>query len=194
MNQKLMTLFVVIGGVILVSGQALAEGGEQSGWYFGLSFGNSDLDACKGLGGLGVTVCDDSDTGVKIFSGYQFTENWGLEGGYAELGEAVVQGSISGASFSATADVTGVEFLGTGTVPITEKFLLLGKAGLFVWDVDANATLGTTSATFSDDGTDFTFGIGIEYDFFDIAGIRAEYQFYDEIDVTFISVSFIYKF
>lgn len=151
------------------------------GWYVGGSYGMTTYD----LGGVpaGVTI-DDSDTGFKIFGGYQFTKNWGAEAGYVDFGSATASGAVSG-----DVGITAFTFAGTGTLPLNESFALVGKLGLAMWDASGSASSG-------DNGTDLYYSVGMRYNFNRNLGLVADYELVDtENDkVNMISVGLRYKF
>ena len=201
-KNKLVASLIAISG--LVAGVPAAQA-QDTGFYAGIGVGRSDLkDACTG-----VTIpCDDTDTGWKLFGGYQFNKYLGAELGYVDLGRATARGTLLGVAVSATAKAKGWEFLGVGTLPIADKFSAYGKAGLFRWDLDVSATgvvpgFAPVAVSTSDKGTDFTFGIGLKYDFTKSIGARVEWQRYKDIgndattgksDVDLLSVGVVFKF
>ncbi|WP_167079696.1 porin family protein [Massilia aquatica] len=66
----------------------------------------------------------DSDVAIKIFTGYNFDKNFGIEAGYSDLGEIEAGNtgiSVKGRSFYAA---------GTATLALNEKLSLTGKLGV----------------------------------------------------------------
>ena len=118
-----------------------------SGFYTGLSAGQSRFssDACDGL----PISCDFSDTGWKIFGGYQATKNFGIEVSFIDFGEF----TVTEPGGTATIEFSGFSFVGTGTVPVSERFGLFGKAGLLRWDGVARLSGKSLG---EDDGTELT--------------------------------------
>ena len=168
---------------------------QDTGFYAGLSFGQSSVDVdCTGF-----SSCDDSDTAWKVFGGYQFNRNFAVEFGYTDLGEA----SASAPGASATAESTAFEVSAVGMLPLADRFSIFGRIGLHMSDTDARATLGSVSGSTSESNTGLTFGIGARYDFTKNLGVRAEWQRYadvggddvgGEFDVDVISIGVIWKF
>ena len=152
---------------------------QDYGWYAGVGVGQSNFDGC---GVVGSACFDDSDTSLKVFGGYQFTPNWGLEVGFVDHGKV-----SSGAT---SIDVSGFEVVGVGTFPINPQFSLFGKLGFFNWDAD----LRTPGTSLSDSGTDLTLGLGVQYRFTKNLFGRAEWQRYDEVDIDVLGISVIFKF
>jgi hypothetical protein len=66
----------------------LAVGGASAQGYVGGTFGVSNLDAdCSGT-----TSCDNNGSAFKIYGGYNFNRNVGIEGGYLDFGKASASG------------------------------------------------------------------------------------------------------
>ncbi len=165
---------------------------QDTGWYagFALGQGSHDVDCSFTI------TCDDKDTAWKLFGGYQFNKNLGVEAGYVNFGKVGGTDVIFG-----TFEIkpTGFEVLAVGTLPINPQFDVYGKLGLFSWDLDASDAFGKISES----GTDLTFGIGVKYNFAKNVGIRLEWQRYNDIgnesttgtsDSDFIGVGLVFKF
>lgn len=137
----------IISIVVLVIGtvaKPVSAVGEPR-WYVGIGVGHSDVDR-QGF---------DDDRGIKAFVGYDLSETFALEGGFIDAGDFAVKDS-PGASIK----IDGFQFVGVGNLQLSQKFSLLGKAGVYICNADK------TAAGFSDRdrGTIALFGAGIEYD------------------------------
>lgn len=191
---------VLLGSVIVAmaafSGAALARG------YAGASAGQSDfkLDCDPGA------TCDTKDTGFKLFGGYMFTPNFGIEVAYFDMGKATERGSIAmappvegpvrtasvvrpsqviiilppgiggGTDFSAELKATGFGVWALANAPV-------GNAGFFakvgLASVKSEATVsasGFGSASESKTHTDLAWGVGASYDFTKNFGARVEWE------------------
>ena len=140
------------------------------GGYVGFSLGSADDD-----------VLDESDTGYKIFGGYTFNSNFGLEIAYVDLG-SYLDGYL---------DQYGVAFDVVGYLPVGNNFNILGKLGMFAWSVDVDAIYA------SETGTDLTYGLGVQYDFNNRLSIRGEWEAFDDVlggDVSLLSAGILYTF
>src|SRR3546814_10583912 len=91
-----------------------AQADEEPGFYLGAGAGQSFVDE---------TGYDDEDTAFSAFGGYQFNQWFGLEAGYADLGE--LEPDVAGQSLEASS----VYFTAVGTLPFTDKFSGYAKAG-----------------------------------------------------------------
>src|SRR5579862_1175792 len=103
---------LVAGGLCALALEAQAAQ-DQSGWYVGAGIGQSKISDSDSLGAAldaqaaaqGVassSTYDDRDTAYKLYGGYQFNSNWGIEGGYNRLGRFSANSSIAGGSGSGT--------------------------------------------------------------------------------------------
>jgi len=215
---KKLYLHVVVAALMaLPAGSALAAGEMDGlkGLYGGASFGRAEAeDLCDQQFGEfnslasepGVSFsnsCDDTQAGWKIFAGYQFTPNWGLEGAYVDLGKfsAANYYSASDGEFTASvtekgqAEVDGFSLALTATAPYSENFAVFAKLGAYFWDLDetANAHYQVTEGgqqvyeelvydgSISDDGTSLLLGIGAKYNFTPNFGVRAEWEWYQDV-------------
>jgi len=202
--------------ILAVTSTAQAAGNN---WYAGAGIGSADTDASSSdydndLAGLGYTTAsdvDDTDTGWKLFGGYEFTENWAIEGAYVDLGDVtsdtVVNDGpddwtprdfVKAATNEHPYSVDGFTLAGKGTWPINDQFSIFGKLGVFVWEADIDVDCRGCGASNSDDesGTDWTGGVGASYDFSNNIGVRIEYERYatDRDDVDLFSGSLLYRF
>lgn len=162
---------------------ALAQ--QDAGFYIVASVGQAKIkDACRRLthGGF-VGSCDDKNTAWKIFGGYQFDRNFGVEGGYTNIGKATATGTIGARAGSGKAEAKGFELLYVGTLPINEQFAVYGKLGLFRWDFDMSATGRRESGTIGDKVTNLTLGVGLKYNLTKDLAARLEFQRYAGVGV-----------
>ncbi len=197
MSLKKTTIAALVAASGLVaSSAAMAQGKPaDTGWYAGLSIGQSSAsDACNGVSGPGVS-CDDKDTAFKIFGGYQINRNFGVELGYADLGEV----SASGGGVTASIETTAFELVGVGSYPINNQFSVYGKLGFYRADSKGRSNVGVSA---DETNTDLTLGVGVQYNFTRNLGVRGEWQRYSSVgggdigdsDVDVLSVGVVYKF
>ena len=156
------TLFAVLIGAAAFGAQAA----EAPGFYAGAGAGQSFVDE---------GTYDDEDTAFSVFGGYQFNRWFGLETGYADLGQ--LEPGIAGVDLEASsAYLTAV-----GTVPFTDKFSGYAKAGFQRWDLDS--AIPGLAGTADDNGTDPTYGVGLQYRFNDAVALRGEYSRFEVEDL-----------
>jgi len=144
----------------IVSAAALAAfSAHAEGPYVGGSLGASRYKG-PDIGGL---ATDRSSTGGKLYGGYGFMPNLGVEAGYADLGKASSPaGDVKG---------SGVYVDLVGTVPIAEGFSAIGRVGAF------NGKSSVTGGA-SETSTNPKYGLGVQYDFNKQTGIRGEWERY----------------
>ncbi len=189
---------LVAAALALSATQASAQGG-----FLGGSIGQSDIDDEITTGLInGNQSVDGKDTAWKIFGGYMFNRHFGLEAAYVDLGELSYSGTFTDAF--GTAPVTGgkVEVFGfnisaIGALPVTERFSVFGKLGLFFWEAEASDITGGQPFFAQDDGADLSFGVGLGFNFTRNLGVRAEWELFDNIsdaDASLISVGLFWRF
>lgn len=105
--------------------------------------------------GVGSSKNDNREDSWKLYGGYQFNPTWGVEAAYTDLGK--YRG----------ADVESWSIAGTGTMPLNERWSLIGKLG---------ASANRPEFAGSSDHTDVLVGLGVGYSFSKNVGMRLEYE------------------
>jgi hypothetical protein len=117
----------------------------------------------------------DDDIGFKLLGGYRFHPNIAAEVGYGMLYD------------KDDVEVTALEFVAVGMFPIGNQFSILGKLGLA--NVEADTRFG------SEDKTELTWGLGVQFDVSRNLGVRALWQRYETEDaVDFLAVGVTWRF
>jgi len=171
-------------------------------WYAGASLGQSKMkDASSQLVG---TSFEDTDTAFKVYGGYQFHRNVGVEFGYINFGTFKGSGSIGGTALSDNWKANGINVSAVGTWPLTNEFSLLGKLGLTRWSVDDKfSTTLTGPGSAKENGINLSYGIGAQYAFAKQWAGRAEYEVFTKVgkenttgksDIDVLSIGVVYKF
>lgn len=175
------------GGALIMTPPAAAQ------FYVGASAGWSDYKSGNAVNLTNGSV-DGEDTGFKVFGGYQFSRNFGLEVSYLDFGKATYSGLSGGTPLTGGQAATdGLNFSAVGTLPLTPQFDLFGKVGIMNWETKASFVVGSTPGTQRDDGNDLTYGIGVAYNFTPNLALRAEWERFkavDDIDLMSIGVAF----
>jgi OOP family OmpA-OmpF porin len=149
-----------IANALVCASLLVAAAAQAQGLVVGGSIGQSRYKG-DDVGGLST---DRSDSGGKIYGGYQFNPNFSLETGYATMGKFQ--------SAAGEAKGTGVFIDAVGTIPLSNNFSLLGRVGAF------NGKFENTFAGTSDKGTNVKVGAGVQYDFSSNLGVRGEWERY----------------
>jgi OmpA-OmpF porin, OOP family len=120
-------------------------------------------------------VANEDDIGFKILGGYQFHRNIAAELGYGMLFD------------KSDVEVTAIELVGVGMFPIANQFSLIGKLGLA--NVEADGPGG------SEDKTEITWGIGVQFDVSRNLGVRALWQRYETDEaLDWIAIGAVWRF
>ncbi|NIO39254.1 MAG: hypothetical protein GTO41_03050, partial [Burkholderiales bacterium] len=100
-----------------------------------------------------------------------------IEGGYAGGYEYPISGSDSSlGTGSATSEVSGFNIAAVGILPLSDRFSLQGKAGIFYWDQDVKVSASGFSGEINESGTSPMFGVGGTFNFTQRLGILVEYS------------------
>jgi OOP family OmpA-OmpF porin len=154
----------LLAAVLLVASPAWAQG------YFGASIGQSKLESTN-------------DTAARGFGGYQFTPNFAMEGGYADLGSVSFAGRSAG--------ITAFDFSFVGSWELGNRYAVLGRVGAYRAETSGFGTnLGPI------------FGVGLSYDLTHNATFRLEWTRYDKLgpdtqpalDIDVLSIGALYRF
>ncbi|OHC79477.1 MAG: flagellar motor protein MotB [Rhodoferax sp. RIFCSPLOWO2_12_FULL_60_11] len=202
----------LIALAILAGPFALAD---DSGWYAGANVGRSsatidDARITSGLLGSGLTTTaitdDNRSNGYKIFGGYQFNQNFAVEGGYFDLGNFGFNATtVPAGTLSGNIKLKGLNLDLVGALPISEKFSVLGRIGVNYADAtDSFAGTGAVNVLNpnpSKRDTNLKVGVGLQYAFTDALAMRAEierYRINDAVgnkgDIDLVSLGLIYRF
>ncbi|QFT12321.1 OmpA family protein [Vibrio sp. THAF190c] len=161
----------IMCALIATSGLAAAPSVLANTTYVGAKIGSGWLDnAC-----VSGAQCDDSVVGWGIYSGYKFSEQWGVELDSNMIGDFKTSFQGPGSTAVEFSDpMIAIALSPTYRFPIQQSFDIFAKAG---------------PAYISHGGeTDFVLsaGIGIEKEFVNDLALRLEYQYFDGFDDKYI--------
>lgn len=151
-------LAIAAGLAMMAAPAAYAQG------YIGgnIGAGNVDVD-CAGL-----TSCDKSNTGYKLYGGYQFGGGWAAELAYFDWGKATGTGTldIGGTPVTGSGKLRATAF-GVGVAyffPMSPEWVPVVRLGI-ARSTGKTTLTDTVGATASDTthSTDAYFGLGIGY-------------------------------
>ena len=173
----------------------------NASFYVGGSLGqtSSDVDAFGDVSGSGIEV-DDSDTGFKVFGGYNFFKFLSVEAAYVDVSGPAAEMTVpEPMTVSTSADGFAVEAV--GVMPVGVKFQLFAELGFFMWDGQAEVSSPSFSGSGgSGDGTDPTYGVGFGWNVIPKGQIRVEAERYaigmgdQDMDLDMYSAGFAYRF
>lgn len=180
--------------------------------YIGLSGGQSMTQAgggeignalsSAGLAPTGSSL-DDTDTGWKLYLGYQFNPNFAVEGGYVDLGKFSFSSTTAAGSLSGDLKTkNGVFVDAVGIIPLQNNFSIFGKLGLYSIKSELNGSGSGGSVSASHTTGDITYGLGAGYDFTRNLAARVEWERFNKVgdnataksDLDLVSVGVLYKF
>ena len=148
----------------VIAAPAFAQG------YVGVGFGSS---SASGFDQGPIAGGNASKASVKIYGGFQFTPNLGLEAQYSDFGKRdITNAGVGVGSYKANQ----FSIAGTGTLPLNAGFSLLGKLG-----VSANTAKGSNALVGSNKATSLMFGLGAAYNLSPAMSVRAEYEDFGKI-------------
>lgn len=188
---------------------------SNTGMYMGISAGESkahidNARITQGLLGAGLTTDslteDRRDTGYKAFIGVPFNPNWAVEAGYFDLGRfGFTANTTPAGSLTGSARIRGLNLDLVGTLPITDRWSLLGRVGAAYAQTNDTFTgtgaVSVTNPSPSKRDTNYKYGIGTQYAFTPALTLRLEaerYRVNDAVgqhgDVDLVSLGLVYRF
>ncbi|MGV0960235.1 MAG: OmpA family protein [Limnohabitans sp.] len=187
----------------------------NSGVYMGLSVGESKshIDSARithDVLGPGLTINslteDLRDRGYKAFVGFPINPYWAVETGYFDLGRFGLTANTTPAGrLSGAARIQGLNLDLVGSLPITDRWSLLGRAGA-AYARTADTFSGTGAVSVTDPSpskreTHYKYGLGTQYALTAALSLRLDaerYRVNDAVgkrgDVDLISLGLLYRF
>lgn len=216
-----MAVLALVGGAIAAApvvsqAQGYASWGTDGSYYLSASIGSANANASsnaleQGLAVDGFTATatlDDTDTGWRIVGGWQFHDNVALEIGYVDFGDmqysvntttADPDGFVAALAARTPLMSSGYTVGLTATMPIPGMSAgspyVIARGGLYIWDSEETFTGGTTPVRRSDNGTDFTFGLGVGFQVSDEVDVELTWErFGSDTKVNFLNIGARYRF
>jgi OOP family OmpA-OmpF porin len=184
MNAVRPVILAMISGLALLSANADADEGFTMAVSIGSAKLGDDFDELN---------VDTDATSFRITAGWRFNEHFSIEGGYHDFGDfeqgVVIDGAPATVSLSADGFTVGV----TGALPLSEKFALTGRMGLFFWN--GTAEINAVSQATPEDSNLYV-GAGLSYSLTDKFALTADWSRYDleDTDSSVLSAGFRYRF
>jgi len=143
-------------------------------FYLGAKLGgNHYQNGCE----LWRIECDKTDNASGLFSGYQFTPYFALEGAFLRLGDVVAVYPTGGLEQTYTGSMQGFELSIIGILPATNDFSVFTKGGLYNWYATSEGIFNRMKES----GLSPTVGLGLSYQFTPSWQTRLEYQYFYEL-------------
>ena len=197
---------------LIAGGFAMAQ---DAGWYAGANIGRSKAkidddrinSAVLGQGFGSTSIHDDrTDTGFKIFGGYEFNRHWSLEGGYFNLGQfGYTATTVPAGTLHGDIRIQGLNIDPVFSVPFTNKFSGFVRAGA-IYAQAKDSFAGTGFVQVQDPSPrktalSYKFGGGLQYDFTRTVGMRVEAERYrvddavgNKGDIDMVSLGLVARF
>ena len=175
----------VAASLMLLAGPISAQAG---GFFVGGSVGNANLN--EDFDGL---VVDDNSTSFRVVAGWRFNDYFALEGGYHDFGDFEQLFNDAGGLSTAKLSADGFTLGAVGSVPVSDRFALTGRAGMFFWNGNAEIN-NVTQATPED--SNLYLGAGIRFDVnkrFQLTGDWTRYELESAVSGVF-SIGLLYQF
>ncbi|SRR6266567_5106309 len=199
--KKIRILVVVFSGVLLATPALAQQGGGYVGAGFLSASTNNASDFADVFGGKG----DKSATGLKVYGGYMFRPNLGVEAGYYDLGTYDVK---SGATKTDEFKTSAFAVSAVGSWPFGTEFDFHGKLGLAFTSADYTCKVvcgGPVFVNTSKSGSSLLLGVGVGWKATRNFSLVADFELFSKVkhaagiasndaDYTTFSVSGQYNF
>jgi OOP family OmpA-OmpF porin len=121
---------------------------------------------------------DSRDLGYKLQFGYNFNQNFAVEGGYVDLGQQNYHVNFDSGSGHAKTSDNGLNIAALGIIPVEGPFSVFGKVGVIDAKVDYHLSGSDAGGSFADAHEKIKFspeyGVGVMYSLNDVADLRVE--------------------
>jgi OmpA-OmpF porin, OOP family len=162
------------------------ESAPTNNFYAGLTFGQAHWRP----GCLNGATCDDTNTALRVFAGFQLNRIFSVEAGYHNLGKA--------SSPSSSVKGHAWEAVGLAFWPLAGALSVYGKLGVFRTKIEGSGSLVTSHET----NYGPTFGVGTQYELNRNLALRGEWQSYPGVggstvpksDINVISLGALWRF
>jgi hypothetical protein len=137
-------------------------------------------DAPHGYVGIGAATADNVTTdqyrvGGKLYGGYQFDRNWGLEAGYTYFDDQDFSRSIGNRAVKGQVRGSSSYIAGKYTIPLSERVAAYGKLGVSYNERKYRDTVGLR---YDDNDTGAYGAVGLQYKLNQNASVIGEYERY----------------
>lgn len=185
-SQSRWWLIVPTAVLALPFAAAQADVRPQPGLYLGGGIGYNRLES-EEIPNSDDELTDDH-VGYKGIAGIRLGPVLSIEGQYVDFGTAEDGDN--------EVDASGWTAGATVMLPLTERINPYGKVGALFWEVDGRSAGVTPPLRVSEDGTDFTYGVGVAFGLTESLALRTEYERFelDETNVDLGSANLTFSF
>lgn len=163
--------------IVFVAGICVATSAEAGPYYLTVNAGLSRLkDFCASPAAR--FACKDTATAYGLDGGYQFSDMFGLELGYANYGAPKTSGTVSGSNLEVSQQISAFRMSATASFPLSNSFAVTGKLGISNTSATVNSTVtpGPSIPGYTASSTALAYGIGVRYKLSNTVALRAQYE------------------
>ncbi len=146
------TILTIVGLTLAVDSAPRAE----EGFYVGGAFGKGYID--ESIDGIRI---DTDASSYRIYGGYGFTRNFGVEVAYLDLGTFRETIDVGGVAVPVSASADGFSLAAVGTLPLSERFSAMGRLGYYFHDGESSVA-GITERDSSEESPFIGIGLAFE--------------------------------
>ncbi len=178
------TTLTIIGLALACSSGAQAEEGFYAGGAFGKGYLNETID--------GIRIDTDSSV-YLIYGGYGFTQHFGVEVAYLDLGTFRETIDAGGVDVPVSASTAGFSLAAVGTLPLSERFSAMARLGYYFHDGESSVA-GISEDSPSEESP--FIGIGLAYDLTEVLELNlgVDYINTDDADPTLATLGLTLRF
>jgi OOP family OmpA-OmpF porin len=175
------------------------------GFYLGAGLGVPSYEVADFSPDFADLRFEEDGFGLKVFAGYQIFKYFGVEASYMDYGKTTLRETdINRVDLSVDVDIDSWDVSAVGFLPLGRKTKLFGKLGYASWNAGVKESTFDTRFPDEDpivedksrDGTDITFGAGIDF-LMKKFGIRVALDWLEMKDTSgafMLSASLTYRF
>ncbi|MDY7578192.1 outer membrane beta-barrel protein [Herbaspirillum sp. RTI4] len=172
---------------------------DESGFYMGggLGYQNTDIDDIGDYADRrrknGYDVSEkDSGLGMKIYGGYQFNQNFAIEGSWIDMGKYTAEERRAGYHEDFKVKTYGLGIAAVGLLPVTSEISLMGKVGGIYKNTKITDSTRNTGPGYSysreyeskKHSVSLLLGVGAEYKITPKLALRVEYEYFGKTPVS----------
>ena len=146
---------------LIASAAAMTVAHAEGNSYVGVDVTRSSTHYDIANAGAATSMSGHTVSG-KLFGGYEFDKNWGIEGGYADFGNSSANYTLGTTSGTVKSNGHAFYAAGKGTYAVNDQFSLFSKLGVARSHVSDSIT-GVATASGSTDKTGVYLGLGAQY-------------------------------
>ena len=180
-HRRLRNLLLIIAPLMATQSLCAAEDAEN--FYIGLGVGVAQISE-------DFILIDDSSTAYKALIGYELNDHVSLEASFVTLDDYEAYNPFVVDTQQAVADGRGLNAAAVLTLPLARHFSLNARVGVLFWNADSE------SASIESDGSDLSFGLGLNFSVSEVLSIRLDYDAlnFGDVDANVGTVALQYRF